>query len=292
MEQRKLRVLNRDISYLESGKAELGTILFIHGNSFSSQTFSKQFESPLFEGYRLLALDLYGHGDSEKLLNTFGYHLPNYAKLVIEFLKELNLSQVILAGHSLGGHIALEVLTNKIQNLVAGVFVWGTPPLSNPIKEGSAFLPNPAGVYLYQANLSHEEATEFVMNCFGDWSGNLESYIEVVKKTSVDARPSLGASVGQLNYSDEILAIKKAPFPVAVAYGKEDKFISPEFFKELKLSNIWENKAHPVNGSHFCHIDGVEEFNQTLLNYIQDCENLFFSDDREIIIENHITISI
>lgn len=288
MDKKSIKILTANISYFEKGEAELGTILFIHGNSFSSETFSEQFNSSLFDGYRLIALDLYGHGDSDKLLNPFGYHLPSYAKLVIEFSKKLGLSNIILAGHSLGGHIALEVLAQKLDKLVAGVFVWGTPPISNPIQEGNAFLPNPAGVYLYQSILSSEEASEFVMNCFSDWDSNLSRYIEMVKQTSQDARPSLGASVGQLNFSDENAAILSAPFRVAVAYGTDDKLIASHFFEKLHIENLWEGRAHSVRGSHFCHIDNSLEFNQTLLNYIQDLGELFFPDNGKVIIEDQV----
>lgn len=288
MEQKIINILNRKISYLDNGSGELGTIIFIHGNSFSSQTFSKQFNSSLFEGYRLLALDLYGHGESEKLLNPFGYHLPQYAKLVVEFMKELGLSNVIIAGHSLGGHIALELLTNKIEGLVSGVFVWGTPPLSNPIKEVTAFLPNPAGAYLYQSSLSEEESIEFVSQCFGEWTEDLSEMVKIVRKTSADARPSLGASIGQLNFADEVKAIEKASFEVAVVYGTEDRFINPDHFKSIEMQNLWGGQFHPLNGSHFCHTDHSEDFNQLLLQYIQDQGELFFSHDRKVVIEDSI----
>lgn len=268
MEQKKINVLNRSISYLDNMSGELGTILFIHGNSFSSKTFSKQFESSIFEGYRLLALDLYGHGDSENLLNPFGYHLPQYAKLVVEFVKELGLSNVKIAGHSLGGHIALELLTHKIEGLVSGVFVWGTPPLSNPIKEITAFLPNPAGAYLYQSSLSEEESIEFVSQCFGEWKEELSEMVRIVQKTSVDARPSLGASIGQLNFSDEVKAIEEAPFEVALVYGTEDRLINATHFNSLEIQNLWNGQAYPLKGSHFCHIDQVNDFNFLLLDYV------------------------
>lgn len=288
MEQKKINVLNRNISYLDNGSGELGTILFIHGNSFSSKTFSKQFESSIFEGYRLLALDLYGHGDSENLLNPFGYHLPQYAKLVVEFIKELRLSNIIIAGHSLGGHIALELLTEKMEGLISGVFVWGTPPLSNPIKEVTAFLPNPAGAYLYQSSLSEEESIEFVSQCFDEWTEELSEMVKIVLKTSADARPSLGASIGQLNFADEVKAIENAPFEVALVYGTEDRFINADHFKSLEIENLWEGRSHCLEGSHFCHLDSPEDFNQLLLQYIQDQGELFFSHNGKVIVEDDI----
>src|SRR3546814_12003544 len=39
-------------------------VLLIHGNSAASEIFCRQFASPLVQDYRLLALDLLGHGAS------------------------------------------------------------------------------------------------------------------------------------------------------------------------------------------------------------------------------------
>lgn len=292
MKQETVTILGSKISYLDNGSGDLGTILFIHGNSFSSQTFTAQFDSPLFKNYRLLALDLYGHGESEQLVNPFGYHLPQYAKLVVEFIKELHLANVVLAGHSLGGHIALEILGSHVEGLVSGVFTWGTPPLSNPIKEIHAFLPNPAAPLLYKSVLHSEEAIEFVTQCFGTWSEDLRPYADIVLKTSSEARPSLGASVGQLNFADEVKAITKAKFPVAIMYAHEDKLINPDHFLSIQNENLWEGKCHSLPGSHFCHLDHPEEFNQSLLSYTQSIENLFFSDDRKVIIKDHVSVSV
>jgi pimeloyl-ACP methyl ester carboxylesterase len=289
MKQSKVKILGSEIAYLDNGSGDLGTILFIHGNSFSSQTFSKQFESATLEGYRLIALDLYGHGDSEKHENILGYTLPSYSKLVLEFIRELKISDVILAGHSLGGHIALEALTSNLEKLVSGVFVWGTPPLSNPIKELSAFRPNPAGAYLYQPALTNEEAIEFVTQCFGEWNESLRKYVDVVVNTVLEARPSLGASVGQLNFSDEVEAIENASFPVGIIYGSDDNFMSAEHFSSLKMKNLWRNKCHSISGSHFCHFDRSEEFNRLLLSYVQDQDRLLLTNHGKVVTKNNIS---
>ncbi|RLA00888.1 MAG: alpha/beta hydrolase, partial [Gammaproteobacteria bacterium] len=56
------------IAITESGSGET-CLLFIHGNSSSKSVFSKQLSSDLAKKYRLIALDLPGHGDSDNALN-------------------------------------------------------------------------------------------------------------------------------------------------------------------------------------------------------------------------------
>ncbi|MBS0644831.1 MAG: alpha/beta fold hydrolase [Proteobacteria bacterium] len=43
--------------------------MFIHGNPACRGVFRKQFNVPALGGYRLIALDLAGHGDSEDAID-------------------------------------------------------------------------------------------------------------------------------------------------------------------------------------------------------------------------------
>jgi pimeloyl-ACP methyl ester carboxylesterase len=62
---------------------------------------------PLAERYRVIALDLPGHGESSK---RRGDHTPaHFAAVVRRLLDELEIEGVALAGNSMGGRIALEV---------------------------------------------------------------------------------------------------------------------------------------------------------------------------------------
>ena len=53
------------IAYLEKNPEAKNTIFFIHGNSLSANSWTKQFQSELLTSYRLVAFDLPAHGDSD-----------------------------------------------------------------------------------------------------------------------------------------------------------------------------------------------------------------------------------
>ena len=59
---------------------------------------------PLLEGVRVVALDLRGHGLSEHA-DSYGY--ADYERDLLSLLDRLELGQATLAGHSLGGYVAL-----------------------------------------------------------------------------------------------------------------------------------------------------------------------------------------
>ncbi|MFX3622890.1 MAG: alpha/beta fold hydrolase [Ectobacillus sp.] len=83
------------------------TFVLIHG--FLSSTFSYRRLIPLLERHgTVLALDLPPFGKSEKSPHfTYSYH--NMANIVIRLVEYLNLTDIILVGHSMGGQISLYV---------------------------------------------------------------------------------------------------------------------------------------------------------------------------------------
>lgn len=75
--------------------------------------------------HRVVAVDLLGHGGSEK--PTSGYTIPNQADLVGEALRRLGVRDAVVAGHSLGGSVAVG-LAERSPELVSKVMIVDTPP--------------------------------------------------------------------------------------------------------------------------------------------------------------------
>jgi pimeloyl-ACP methyl ester carboxylesterase len=76
-------------------------------------------------GHRVVAVDLLGHGGSEK--PGSGYTPPNQAKLVAEALRRLGVSDAEVVGHSLGGSVAV-ALAERAPELVDRVVIIDMPP--------------------------------------------------------------------------------------------------------------------------------------------------------------------
>src|SRR5215211_4360611 len=60
------------IHLLEAGNPQGQAILFIHGFSQCSLAWSRQLSSDLSRSYRLLAMDMRGHGSSDKPRDAYG----------------------------------------------------------------------------------------------------------------------------------------------------------------------------------------------------------------------------
>lgn len=93
------------MSIMTAGTGE--PVLLIHGLGATKGSFLPSIAA-LAPGFRPIALDLPGFGDSYKPLRA-GFHPPFFARTVIELMDALELPRAHVIGNSLGGRIALEL---------------------------------------------------------------------------------------------------------------------------------------------------------------------------------------
>lgn len=105
------------IVYADLGPTDGPVVVLVHGMVSDSSTWSRPAQLLATRGYRVIAPDLLGHGRSSKPADG-GYLLPDFAASLSRLLTELNTGPVTLAGHSLGGAIAMQ-LTHDHPELVA-----------------------------------------------------------------------------------------------------------------------------------------------------------------------------
>jgi len=79
-------------------------ILFVHGWTCSSRFWQRNIPE-LSKKFRVVALDLRGHGNSSKILT--GHTIEQYARDVREVIEHLDLRDVLIVGWSLGGPVVL-----------------------------------------------------------------------------------------------------------------------------------------------------------------------------------------
>jgi non-heme chloroperoxidase len=85
------------LSYLEAGSGK--PLVMIPGWSQTAAMYHHQLDG-LGQYYRLIALDMRGHGESEK--PAYGYRIARLAVDTHDALVALDLRDVVLAGHSMG----------------------------------------------------------------------------------------------------------------------------------------------------------------------------------------------
>ncbi|HEY1030818.1 MAG TPA: alpha/beta hydrolase [Flavipsychrobacter sp.] len=97
-----------EVAYIDEGSGAQ-TILFVHGLATYARSWKKQIES-LKDKYRCIAIDLPGNGKSDR--GDYPYSMNFFAGCVYDFIQKLRLTNVVLAGHSMGGQVVMNLLIN------------------------------------------------------------------------------------------------------------------------------------------------------------------------------------
>lgn len=117
MKTETIEVNDEKLTYLDSGTGQT-TLLFIHGAFINKEYWTNQV-SHFSKKFRVLAIDLAGHGDSSH--NRSDWTGSSFGKDISEFMEKLSLENVILIGHSFGSDVMLEteaINSSRIKGLV------------------------------------------------------------------------------------------------------------------------------------------------------------------------------
>src|SRR5260221_1120510 len=100
------------------------SILFIHGWSQNHLCWSKQYESELAQSYRLVALDIRGHGMSDAPREASAYQDPQLsADDIAAVIEQLSLERPILAGWPSAGFIFWDFILSHGPEYITGIML-------------------------------------------------------------------------------------------------------------------------------------------------------------------------
>src|SRR5215469_15338257 len=128
---------NIDIYFEDHGVGR--PVILIHGFPLSGRMWEKQIPPLLEKGHRVVVYDRRGFGRSSQTIA--GYDFDTFAEDLRKLIKHLDLRDVALVGHSMGGgEVARYIGRYGSVNISRVVFIAGLPP--NILKSNE----NPAGM--------------------------------------------------------------------------------------------------------------------------------------------------
>ena len=115
-----LTVNGIDVAYTDEGEGPV--LLLVHGFPLNRGTWAKQIEV-FRSNYRVIAPDLRGLGETEATGGPVS--MNRYAEDLFALVQHLGLGPVTLAGHSMGGYVAL-AFANAFPQALNGLVLVGT----------------------------------------------------------------------------------------------------------------------------------------------------------------------
>ncbi len=134
-----MQSLNRngiELAYAERGEGGV-PMVFIHGWSASKWAMHRQYLC-FSQNNRAIALDLRGHGDSDKPRHE--YTVESFSDDLAWTIEQLGLDRPLIVGHSLGAYVSLDFAA-KYGERTRGIVLLDPPPFAPPAVLSEIFGP-------------------------------------------------------------------------------------------------------------------------------------------------------
>lgn len=229
----------------DGAAGDVPPIVLCHGNSSSSGAFRHQLEGELGARFRLVAIDLPGHGASSRAVDPAAtYTLPGYARVLRDVAKELDVANAVFVGWSLGGHVVLEAADDLPE--AAGLFIFGAPPVKTIGDFARAATADPALGAAFVEKPSDDEIRTLLAFYFAPGMPIPESFHADFVATDGAARAAVAGGLARGELRDEIRVVTESPTPLAIVHGTLDQLVKRAYFDELAYANLWRGKVQDL----------------------------------------------
>jgi len=213
----------------EWGKPDAPALFFIHGWSQHHLCWQAQIESSLAETYRLVAMDLRGHGQSEAPLEAEHYTRGElWADDVRNVLTALDLRGAILVGWSYGGFIIGDYLRRYGDGDIAGINFAGAAVVIGQRWFGEyigpGFLENAPGACAEDQAVALQAIRNFLHVAIKKSVPPEAFELAMGWNMLVDHRVRAHLITREEDFTPELKTLRK---PVLVSYGADDSIIMP-----------------------------------------------------------------
>lgn len=259
------------VSVVETGNPKGRPIVFIHGFSQCGLAWNRQMSSDLADDYRLVSMDMRGHGQSDKPRDAYG-DSKAWADDLGAVIETLDLDDPVLVGWSYGPLVILDYIRHYGEDNIGGVnFIGGITKLGS--EEATAvltpeFLSLVPGFFTEDEDESRRSLESLLRMCFvnqpsdDELSGMLEYNLYVPPYV----RQALFSRAFD---NDDIMP--KIRTPVLITHGANDAIVKPSIVDQHKGSMPHAQIHMMANTGHAPFWEDAPTYNQRLREF---CESL------------------
>ena len=249
---------NTKISFTDTGKGT--AVVLLHG-FLENSTMWEFLSAELSKKYRVIAIDLLGHGQSDCL--GYVHAMEDQADVVHEVLAELRIRKAIFAGHSMGGYVALayaELYPETVKGLAL---------LNSTSRADSEERKTNRDRAIQAVKKDHASFVRLsIANLFSeDNREKLSAEIENVKKEALKTplQGIIASLEGMKIRKDREVLLHFGPYPILLVLGKKD----PVLDYEENVAQAENTKVQLVSfpDGHMSLIENRDELLKVMLDF-------------------------
>src|SRR6185437_5204904 len=252
---------------IDAGNATGKTIVFIHGFSQSALSWSRQLDSPLARDYRLVAMDLRGHGLSDKPREGYG-DSRLWADDVNAVIQALRLDHPVLCGWSYGSLVILDYIRHYGEDSISGInFVGAITKLGSDDALSvltPEFLSLVPGFFATDVEESVRSLESLLRLCFPKQLSAKELFLMLGFNLSVPPYVRQALFSRAFDNDDILPKIRK---PVLITHGADDAVVRPSAVDQHKARVTHAQIDMPKTG-HAPFWDDTASFNRRLRAFV------------------------
>lgn len=216
-----------DLHVTDRGPRDAHAILLVHCYTCSMK-YWRRLEPLLRDDYRVIAVDLLGHGESEKPED--GYSMEHQADTIAQALDELGAPPVLAVGQSLGGPVSTALAErhpDKVRGLVILDSASQTKYVDLPVTARLARMPivGPAVKQIAPDDKIHDELSKAFHEGF-DFPDEFVEDVKAMTYTAFAKSYEGGRDYTSSKRLDDRIAA--TGLPVTVVFGLDDRIVDPE----------------------------------------------------------------
>lgn len=243
-------------------------IVLLHGYLESLDVWS-EFADELAKNYRIILIDLPGHGKSDVYSDE--HSMDFMADVLKHVLDDAKVEKCFLTGHSMGGYVALAFL-ESYPHYLSGFSLFHSSPFGDTPEK---IINREREIELVKAGKAQIIYNEHVPKTFAPnnitkFDREIEKGIDMAKNTSPEG--IIAVLNGMKSRPDRSLYLRTTNLPCLYIYGLQDNFISEDILTRIEFP-----KTHQIlrleNSGHMGFVEEKEETLKGITEFINEFVN-------------------